>query len=161
MGQRELQRKVSQKLASARWHLAFSLEEGRSAPQKAALLESTVWHAVNAYRSFLAEIATDEHMPVLLHAQLPRDAASLSASYADYLPAALAECANLEGQDSWLRRLLDYATTVEAVSAVAGAPSTGSMIGRSGGMPDCDQLREFLEQLDTLIERLRGDMLEF
>ena len=33
------------------------------------------------------------------------DAVSLSKVYSDYLPAALAECANLENQQGWLQQL--------------------------------------------------------
>lgn len=160
MSQREFQRRVSQKLVYARWHLTWSGQDDHSQPQRDALLESAAWHGLCAYRAFLAEIAVDEHLPVAVAGGLPQDALTLSEAYPDYLPPALAECANLERGEGWLQQLLLLGTAAQGGIGAQQTPSAG-VIGSTGGLPGAVELGRCLDELESLIERLRGDMLEY
>lgn len=164
MGQREQQRRVSQKMAYAHWHLDWSRQLAINEQQRLALLESACWHALGAYRAFLGEIAADVHKHV---DQSPADtvnAVSLSRAYSDYLPAALAECANLEGRQGWLRQLLCWSQSIDRGDAMIAPQRASDIISSSDDSPlqlDSSSMSQVLDQLDALIERLRGDMLEF
>ena len=164
MSQRGLQRRVGQKLAYARWHLAWSEQWADNGQQRAALLESAIWHAVGAYRAFLGEIAADVHMAVDQHLVDTGSADSLSRAYRDYLPAALAECAELEGRSGWLQDLLRW-SELASRSVEEPGPATGlDVISTSGSsalvLPDNSGLGQCIDRLEALIDRLRGDMLE-
>ena len=163
MDQHEQQRRVGQKLAYARWHLEWCQQLAANEQQRAALLESACWHALGAYRAFLCEIAADVHKLVDQDVVDIVDAVGLSRAYSDYLPAALAECANIEGQQGWLRQLFFWIESISRGDAVI-APQAGAHIIAVGS--DSPQnlvsasLSQSLDQLEVLIERLRGDMLE-
>jgi hypothetical protein len=164
MGQREQQRRVSQKMAYARWHLEWSQQQVANDQQRLALLESACWHTLGAYRAFLGEIAADVHKLVDQDHADTVSAVSLSQAYSDYLPAALAECANLEGQQGWLRQLLCWSESINRGDAVIAPQAAANVISSSDDSPlqlDSSSLLQVLDRLDALIERLRGDMLEF
>lgn len=162
MSQRGLQRRVGQKIAYARWHLAWSEDLAGNAQQREALLESALWHAIGAYQAFLAEMAADEHMPPGQPLATPLDAVSLGAAYPEYLPAALAECTNLETQPGWLQDLLQWADYAQrgAAEPKPGVPSGLISLSRAD-MPGQVDLGRTLDELEKLIDRLRGDMLEY
>ncbi len=163
MTQRAYQRRVNQKLAFARWHLEWSGDWPGRSQQRLALLESAVLHAVAAYRCFLSEIATDEHL-LPNPAEQYHSAVSLVAAYSDYSPAAVRECANLESRNGWLSMLLQWAEAVARLGDEAPAPVSPDLIsssGRESPVPDYDALDHCLAELEGLIERLRGDMLEY
>lgn len=165
MTQRGRQRRVNQKLSYARWHVAWVDQVARDGQQRAALLESAVWHALGAYRCFLGEIAADVHVTPDQPLIDTVSAVNLAKAYSDYLPAALAECANLEGQSGWLQDLLRWAdysarTDEEPVAPTAGLDVISSSAGAST-QPVIGEVTHCLEQLEQLIERLRDDMLEY
>lgn len=160
MSQRELQRRVSQKLLYARWHLAWAAQGEYEQQQRDALLESAVWHGLCAYRAFLAEIAADEHLPVATPGGLPQDANTLGEAYPDYLPPALAECANLERGEGWLPKLISHGNAAQGGIAGLQQAPRDNLIGSSGNGLEGAALEHWLEELERLIERLRGDMLE-
>ncbi len=161
---RARQRRVIQKQMFARWHLDWAKQWPQQSQQRAALLESAVLHTVAAYHCFLAEIAADEHQ---LPKQLPSNigsAAALAAGYSDFLPAAVRECANLEAQAGWLADLLQWAQAVARLDEELPVPVSPDLISSSGPASqaaDCEGLDHCLAQLEQLIDRLRGDMLEY
>lgn len=159
MAQRDRQRRVVQKLAFARWHVAWSESVAEDVQQRAALLVSAVWHGTGAYRAFLSEIAHDEHNIPSQPLEPPQTATELAESYSDYMPPMLAECVNLEQDAGWLQDLLRWQADNDRDEAPHTLSST--LIGSSDSAPDAAVLTHVLEQLDTLIERLRGDMLEY
>lgn len=163
MTQRSRQRRVIQKLMFARWHLDWASQWAPHAHQHKALLESTVLHTVAAYRCFLAEIAVDEHLaPNQLQDNIV-SAATLATAYSDYLPAAVRECANLEAQASWLKDLLQWGEAVGRLDEQLPTPASPDLITSSGSTfaaADRSGLDHCLTQLEQLIDRLRGDMLE-
>jgi hypothetical protein len=148
----------------ARWHLDWAKQWPQQSQQRTALLESAVLHAVAAYHCFLAEIAADEHkLPNQAHSTIA-SAAALAAGYSDFLPAAVRECANLEGQGGWLADLLQWAQAAARLDEELPAPVSPDLISSSGAASqaaDCDGLDYCLVQLEQLIDRLRGDMLEY
>ena len=164
MTQRAYQRRANQKLAFSRWHLEWARDLPAQAQQRLALLESALWHGAAAYRCFLAEIATDEHL-LPNAAEQYHDAITLAAAYSDYSPAAVRECANLEAdRSSWLSSLLQGAQAAARLGDEAPAPVSANLIsssGRESPIPDCATLGEYLAELEQLVERLRGDMLEY
>ncbi len=163
MTQRAYQRRVNQKLAFARWHLEWARQWPTPAQQQLALLESAVLHAVAAYRCFLSELATDEHLLPGASETYP-DAAALAAAYCDYSPAAVRECANLEAQAGWLSKLLHWAEAVARPHDEVPALESRDLISsssRTARAPDCDGLDYCLVELEQLVDRLRGDMLEY
>ena len=103
----------------------------RALEQHEALLQSSLFHLVSAYRAFLAEIAADIHLPPDAASPDVRSAARLKAAYADYLPPALMQCVNLEQaepevqgdmSDAWLALLLDWFASLERVGDTQPSP---------------------------------------
>ena len=154
------QQRVAQKLGFARWHLQWMDQHAASA-EREALLESAILHTLGAYRAFLVEIAQDQH----LQADGPRadvnSAEHLSGAYGEFLPPALAQCVNLEAQPGWLSDLLRWNARLEAGARVS-RPAAAQLIAASDddAAPTRAAVAQGLEQLEALIERLRGDMLE-
>lgn len=160
---RDLQRRVNQKLSFARWHLEWSEQLASSEAQYLALMESTVFHIVGAYRSFLAEIVADQHHEAVATAEvMSHTAVGLSAAYSDYLPPALAECLNLEQRTGWLSELLCWYGWAQCVEAPWQRPVSVDLItaARPEAAPDSGALHHCLAQLESLIERLRSQMQE-
>jgi hypothetical protein len=151
-------------LAYARWHLAWSEQWADNGQQRAALLESAIWHAVGAYRAFLGEIASDVYMAVDPDLVDTVSAASLRGAYCDYLPAALAECTELEGRAGWLQDLLCWSElasrSVEEPGSATGLDVISTSASSAQALPEYPRMVQCLDHLEALIDRLRGDMLE-
>ena len=154
--------RVNQKLSYAHWHLRWMDTLADSDQQQGALLESAVMHTLGAYRAFLLEVSRDEH----LSPDAPRvdvdTATHLSGAYSEFLPPALAECVILEGKQGWLSDLLRWGDEVSAGEGVRRSPRPG-LIARSAGDGELSPalMVECLAQLEALIDRMRGGMLEY
>lgn len=160
---REQQRRVVQKLAYARWHLAWCETAANSRPQVDALLESSIIHAVDAYRAFLAEVLQDTHIVGLVSAGSFANAADLVALCKDYVPPSLGECHGLEQQDGWLRQLLDWHQACQRTSEGLANPQSSQLVVSASAEqpPTPEAVGNCIAELDALIDRLRGDMLEY
>lgn len=155
------QQRVAQKLSYANWHLQW-MDRHTAPGQSESLLESAILHGVGAYRAFLAEIAQDEHLLADPRRAQVGCAVHLSGAYGEFLPPALAECVNLEAQPGWLSDLLRWSASLEAGVAVSrAAPTHVIAAAADGAVATRAGVARALEQLEALIERLRGDMLEY
>jgi hypothetical protein len=152
-----------QKLGFARWQCRHLGRDDLARGEGEGLLEAAISHLVGAYRVFLLEIAGDEHLLADPRTLDVRSAGLLRAAYRDYLPPAVAECANLEAQPGWLADLLRWGAALELGEPVADRVVGSGLISSVGGSRDAELGRVWgcLEALEALIERLRGEMLEY
>lgn len=160
-------RRVNQKLAYAGWALHDAGAGGSgSPPAREAAVEAVIFHLVGAYRAFLAEIISDEHVRRPAKA-VPADSAVVTASgWPDYLPPALAELVSLEQSGAWPAQLLG-AWQWACRRAEAPSPSAGGdvialvSVSGSSAVPSLGDCRRWFEALQALVERLRDDMQEW
>lgn len=147
------QRRINQKLAYAR-HLLHDTSE--------AAREAALWHLSLAYQAWLAEISADPHQPLPFS---PEASATALAEAAEFVPAALAECVQLEqSHSSWLAQLLRHADAAASLINTPPKPAGAGMISLSDAesvLPDVAAINTLAAQLAAMIERYREAMLEY
>lgn len=152
---RYYQRRINQKIAYAR-QLAHDAGE--------AALEAAVWHLSVAYKAWLAEIVHDKHHP------LPSRDMSCAVAIADtcdkHIPAALAECVQLEiNTESWLTQLQAFNDAANSLINTPPKKVLAGMIALSDAsdvvLPSTENVIALINQLEQMIERYREAMQEY
>lgn len=152
---RYYQRRINQKLAFAKQALSADSEAG---------IEAALWHLSIAYKAWLAEIANDSQHP--LNAVDTSSAKVIADACDKYIPAALAECVQLEtNPDSWLAQLL---IGTEAAYSLINMPPKKQLPGMiafsaadTASLPTAAKVLGITNQLAQMIERYREAMQEY
>jgi hypothetical protein len=141
--------RVNEKLSFAR--LSLNAADNADHATQAALLEATLFHLVVAYRCYLQEV-TDTQSTKFLSAVELSAALQPSGNFEELLI--------LERRPSWLSQLLAAYDEVIALST-KDARSTGLVLVDVSASLDTENCREWLRQLQQLIERQREHAQEW